>query len=101
MTIFGDIQWTLIGWFIKSSIQTLQQLIVIYIRGNFVYNQFIGLCDLPVYQGMLVAAVFGSWVCDDTLMLKSEGLKSAMYFIGCAFTYTNYLSFLLVNFHKK
>ena len=27
----------LIGWFIKLSVQTLQQLIVIYIRGIFVY----------------------------------------------------------------
>ena len=33
---FWEIQWVLIGWFIKFSVQTFQQLIWIYKRGNFV-----------------------------------------------------------------
>ena len=34
---FEDFYWILIGWFIKMSIQTIQQLIVIYRMGNFLH----------------------------------------------------------------
>ena len=41
----------MISWFVKLSVQTFQPLIVIYRRGNFVYNrdvhQFIGHCLIP------------------------------------------------------
>ncbi len=33
-----ELWWILIGWFIKLSLQTSQQIIVIYRRDNFVYH---------------------------------------------------------------
>ena len=35
---FGNFYLILIGWFINLSVQTFQQLILIYIRDNFVYH---------------------------------------------------------------
>ena len=49
---FGNFYYILIGWFIKLSVQTLQQLIVIYRRGNFVQN--IG----DVHQGGSILDIF-------------------------------------------
>ena len=37
---FRDFYWILIGWFIELSVQTFQQLIVIYRKGNFVYYRW-------------------------------------------------------------
>ena len=36
----GGFYWILIGWFVKSSVQTFQPQILIYKRGNFVYHHW-------------------------------------------------------------
>ena len=37
---FGGCYWILVDWFINFSVQTFQPLIVIYIRGNFMYHHW-------------------------------------------------------------
>ena len=37
---FGDFYWIVNGWFIKLWVKTLQPLIVMYRKGNFVYHHW-------------------------------------------------------------
>ena len=69
------LQWILIGWFIKLSVQTLQPLILIYINYHWDIHQFIGYCLVPLDPWDLMEHPFSLCL---VMRLRHDVIKTGM-----------------------